>query len=264
MPKETTSFYDWCIEHKKSELLKEWNYKKNKDISPKDYARGSDKKVWWICEHGHEWQAGIGYRTAFGIPCPVCNKTHTLVSGVNDLATLNPALAREWDYYRNSGLRPTKIMPRSMKKVWWKCEEGHSYQAIVNNRSQGSGCPICAGRNEISKKINLKIQNPKIADEWNYQKNLKGPESISSSSNKIVWWKCSKCGHEWEEKVSSRLGKNRECPECSRISKKDLNKFEDAFLDAIFKDLLNQKLITTEELMQMKADMKKKPNKESE
>ena len=43
-----------------------------------------DKKVWWKCKKGHEWQASVGYRAKFARPCPICNGTHTLVTGVNE------------------------------------------------------------------------------------------------------------------------------------------------------------------------------------
>ena len=32
----------------------------------------------------------------------------------------------------------------SAKKVWWKCEKGHEWQATISNRSKGYGkCRIC-------------------------------------------------------------------------------------------------------------------------
>jgi hypothetical protein len=37
-----------------------------------DVTPNSDKKVWWKCKKGHEWQAIIGSRNR-GNGCPVCN-----------------------------------------------------------------------------------------------------------------------------------------------------------------------------------------------
>ena len=34
----------------------------------------------------------------------------------------------------------------SHKRVWWTCPNGHSWQAMVYTRSEGTGCPVCAGR----------------------------------------------------------------------------------------------------------------------
>ena len=67
--KKTKSLQDWCKENYREELLKEWNYEKNKDISPKDIPYNSHKIVWWICEKKHEWKATIINRTN-GQNCP--------------------------------------------------------------------------------------------------------------------------------------------------------------------------------------------------
>ena len=46
-------------------------------------------------------------------------------------------------------------------------------------------------------KKSLKEDNPELCKEWNYEKNgAYSPNRVSYSSNLIVWWKCSKCGHE--------------------------------------------------------------------
>lgn len=144
------SFYDWCIENNRENLLSEWEYNKNYPLTPHNCARGTSKKVWWKCKKGHEWQASVGYRAKFARPCPICNGTHTLVTGVNDLMTVNPKLANEWDYDLNGELTPSMILPRSMKKVWWICEKGHRYQSTVDNRTKGSGCPICSKERKTS------------------------------------------------------------------------------------------------------------------
>ena len=144
------SFYDWCMENGRESLLSEWEYNKNYPLTPYNCARGTSKKVWWKCEKGHEWQAGVGYRTQFARPCPICNGTHTLVAGVNDLMTVNPKLAQEWAYNLNGELTPSMVLPRSMKKVWWICEKGHQYQSTVDNRTMGSGCPVCSKERKTS------------------------------------------------------------------------------------------------------------------
>ena len=56
------------------DLCKEWNYEKNIDLTPQDITYGSGKKVWWICEHGHEWQVSPNMRTCNKTGCPICAK----------------------------------------------------------------------------------------------------------------------------------------------------------------------------------------------
>ena len=55
-------------------------------------------------------------------------------------------LLKEWDVSRNFPLTPDTVSYSSKKKVWWTCENGHSWQATVHVRSEGSGCPYCAGK----------------------------------------------------------------------------------------------------------------------
>jgi len=64
--------------------------------------------------------------------------------GYNDLQTVNPALSKEWNYDKNNGLAPSDVKPNSDRKVWWKCGNGHEWQAIIGNRNRGNGCPQCA------------------------------------------------------------------------------------------------------------------------
>jgi hypothetical protein len=56
-------------------LVKEFNYKKNYPLIPKDFTINSNKKVWWLCHKGHEWQAAVYDRTKRRkTNCPFCWK----------------------------------------------------------------------------------------------------------------------------------------------------------------------------------------------
>lgn len=138
-----------CLETTVSHILKKWNFKRNIDTTPRDVTAGSNKKVWWICENGHEWQATV-HSIVNGGMCPVCCGQRVQV-GYNDLATVNPRLAKEWHPTKNGDLLPTQITHGSTKtKIWWLCPKGHEYKATVANRSNGSGCPICNAEQKTS------------------------------------------------------------------------------------------------------------------
>ena len=52
-----------------------------------------------------------------------------------------------WHFYeKNKELKPEYFAANSGKKVWWKCKEGHEWQAIIADRNRGNGCPYCSGR----------------------------------------------------------------------------------------------------------------------
>ena len=199
-------------------LAKEWNYERNGKLKPENVTIGSEKKVWWKCNKGHEWQASIADRNR-GRGCPYCSNRRIL-KGYNDLATTNPELAKEWNYEKNGTLTPEQVTANSGIKVWWKCEKGHAWQSSVYNRNNGSGCPYCSGRRVLIGYNDLSTVNPKLASEWNYEKNgnLK-PENFMPNSNKKVWWKCDK-GHEWQAIIKNR-SKGNGCPYCSGRKKEN-------------------------------------------
>ena len=106
---------------------------------PATVTAHSGKKVDWKCGKGHVWSAAVNDRSG-GRGCPICAGRQVL-AGFNDLATVNPELSQQahgWD--------PVTVTTGSNKKVGWKCEKGHVWSAAVADRSQGSGCPICAVR----------------------------------------------------------------------------------------------------------------------
>lgn len=203
-----------------SPLLSEWNYEKNKDVRPEYLSVGSTKKVWWKCKEGHEWQATVGSRTG-GNGCPICSGKVTLV-GYNDLATTHPSLIKEWDFTKNVVL-PTEITFGSGKVVWWKCSEcSTEWKTRVVDRAKGRGCPVCAKRKKAQKIVARSIKDkgsladthPNLAAEWNYDKNDTTPEWVYAGSHNKAWWKCSKCGHEWEVAIRNRAKLGRGCPKC--------------------------------------------------
>ena len=54
-----------------AQLMAEWDWEKNTDFDPAALMLGSDKKVWWKCKKGHEWQTTVSHRSN-GRRCPKC------------------------------------------------------------------------------------------------------------------------------------------------------------------------------------------------
>ena len=74
--KGVNDFATWCCQNNREELLSEWDYDKNKDLKPEDCLPGSEKKVWWKCSKGHEWQTLVAVRV-LGSGCPRCSGVGT-------------------------------------------------------------------------------------------------------------------------------------------------------------------------------------------
>ena len=194
-------------------LMAEWNWEKNNELTfdPQVLTVGSERKAWWRCSSGHEWQASIANRDK-GNGCPYCSGKKVLV-GYNDLQTVNPILSAEWNDEKNGTLQPIDFSPNSGKKVWWKCQVGHTWLASIYSRNNGHGCPYCSGRLAVKGKNDLQTVHPTLAAEWNFEKNdVLRPEQFLPSSAKKVWWKCCK-GHEWQATINHRSN-GRGCPIC--------------------------------------------------
>lgn len=119
-----------------------------------------------------------------------------------------------WNYEKNGSLTPADVTAGSGKKVWWNCEKGHEWLMRVYDLNKGCRCPYCSNH-RVSSSNALAIRQPKLAYEWNYEKNGDlTPSTISYSSGKAVWWKCER-GHEWQERVGNRSHLGYGCPYCS-------------------------------------------------
>lgn len=198
------------------ELALQWDYEKNKELTPdKVYARSS-LKVWWICNKGsdHKWASVIKTR-ANGIGCPICSGRK--VSNSNSLSSRYPDIATMWHPSKNEKLSPLDVTPFANNKVWWKCKEGddHEWETTVANFVNGSTCPVCMGR-KITKTNNFEVLYPELMKEWDFESNSLLPNKISPGSKEKVWWVCSKnIEHKWFSTIKDRTSNESGCPICS-------------------------------------------------
>lgn len=215
-----------------AQLMSEWNFNKNAPLGfdPQEITYGSARKVWWICKEKHEWEASPNHRSR-GRGCPECAKAQRLitkrrniVSRRGSLASNNPNLALEWHPTKNAPLTPYDISANSPERVWWLCHNGHEWDAPINSRNSGVGCPVCSGHKIVVGVNDLATIRPDLAKQWHPTKNsfLK-PSEVTIGSDKKVWWLC-KQGHEWQSQVNNRAA-GCGCPICS--GKKVLAGFND-------------------------------------
>jgi len=196
-------------------LAAEFHPIKNEQLTPLDITGQSTTKVWWLCSQGHEWQATVNYRNRKSgmMGCAVCAGQKVLI-GFNDFATTHPVLASEWHPAKNGTLTPQGVRPGSEKKVWWLDSFGHEWEASLNARTAGSGCPFCSGHKSLTGFNDLATVNSKLASEWHPAKNgTLTPSTVSPGARQKVWWQCPE-GHEWEAGIYSRAT-GRGCPICT-------------------------------------------------
>jgi positive regulator of sigma E activity len=125
-------------------ISSQWHPNLNVNLKPQHVKPGSHRRVWWICRKGpdHIWQAVVKDRSLSGAGCPACAGKKASVT--NSLASLFPTIASEWDKRKNGKLRPSDVLSKSDKEVWWECKRGHSwYQRIASRTARQTSCPKC-------------------------------------------------------------------------------------------------------------------------
>jgi very-short-patch-repair endonuclease/translation initiation factor IF-1 len=141
------------------------------------------------------------------------------------LAALRPDIAKQWHPTRNGELTADMVTVWSNRKVWWKCENGHEWGAVVAHRArpESTGCPFCSGRRTLPGFNDLATLRPDIAAQWHPTKNGElTPDMVTVGSNRKVWWQCED-GHEWEAQVQSRAKvSGTSCPTCRKNKRSNI------------------------------------------
>ncbi len=132
------------------DVAAQWDYERNEGKRPEEFSRGMVKKVWWICDKGHSYQARVDHRCSMHSECSYCAGKKAW-PGFNDLKTLYPEYAAEWDHEKNTKCLDD-VVSRSDKDAYWICPIcNRSYKRKVNERVlKGLGCKYCFGEKHTS------------------------------------------------------------------------------------------------------------------
>ncbi len=197
-------------------FLKMWDCVANPTLDQSQLAVTSGLPVHWRCEHGHSFTKSPS-QMAKDQRCPECRS----------LAFAHPPLVSEWDFERNEGLLPDRVTQGSGRRVWWKCGQGHSWQATVAMRVSGTGCPVCFEQQRCldadaaaARRTNQSLSEyaPDWLAEWDAELNGEvDPTSVPIKSDDRYWWRC-ECGHSFEKSPRQR-SRGVGCPTCANVAR---------------------------------------------
>ncbi len=196
------------LAEERPELVRQWHT--SNTLLPSDVSCGSHKKVLWICEKGHTWEATVKNRALIGSGCPYCEH-RAVLKGYNDLLTVFPDIAQTWS--PKNLKRPTEVSSKSNADILWICENGHEWKARIADRTDGHGCPYCAGQRVWKGFNDLATTHPDLIPEWSERNTDLDPETITYKNRSNVWWHCSKCGNEYQAVIYAKAN-GRICPFC--------------------------------------------------
>ncbi len=192
-----------------------------------EFVAGSKAIKEWVCGFGHHFQASIGNRSGLNRSgCPICSG-HKVLSGFNDLATINPSIASQafgWD--------PASVTVGAAHKRDWKCAVGHIFSAAPKDRVDPSlGCPYCSNQKVLQGFNDLLTTHPSLsseADGWN-------PRTVVAGSGLKKNWKCAE-GHRYQASIVQRTtgGSNSTGTGCPICSSTGFNPGKQGFLYLLF------------------------------
>jgi thiol-disulfide isomerase/thioredoxin len=167
---------------------------KNGKCLSTEYKNGRCKLL-WECEFGHRWEAVASSIKNNGTWCPQCTGLKTY--SIEDMRSL--AIARKGECL-------SKKYKGNKKKLIWKCEQSHTWEATPSSISNHkSWCPICGG----SFKLTI-TQMQELAK-------LKGGKCLSTkytNARTKLLWECH-IGHKWlavPDKIKNLGRWCRQCP----------------------------------------------------
>ena len=131
-------------------------------------------------------------------------------------------LLRQWHPSKNEPLTQQTVTYGSKRRIWWRCDRGHEWQAAVYTRTGvGTGCPVCAGKRPCPGENDLASQRPDLAAQWHPAKNRgRTPAEVTLGSHYAAWWVCEH-GHEWRAAVKTRVS-GCGCPVCAGMDTQKL------------------------------------------
>jgi hypothetical protein len=69
-----------CLRTDRPDLVEEWDYKKDGELTPDNVSRRSEKCVWWKCKRGHSWKTSVFNRNnkyiEYRSNCPKCKMSY--------------------------------------------------------------------------------------------------------------------------------------------------------------------------------------------
>lgn len=182
--KNSKSFYDWCIENSREDLLLRWDYELNK-CSPNEVCYSSNKKYWFKCldnpKHKSELKnlSNITTGQQKSSECKQCKSIGQYIINIFGEEFL-------WKVWSDKNEKsPFEINCFYNKKVWWNCPDNkhEPYERSCSNSIKYEfRCPKCVEelRNSVIEektKIYLEELGYEVKTEYNCSIKIINPKT---------------------------------------------------------------------------------------
>lgn len=223
------SFYDWCVQHNRQDLLDRWDYDKNFK-QPSEVGITAKTAYYFKCDKNkhpsslYKITNITSYWDIAPVTCIYCNSFAQW--GIDNIC--EDFLEKYWDYIKNKDVDPWVLPKAARKKVWLKCQDVHyhnSYDIVAHSFYVGQRCPYCSKKRIHPKDSFAAFNIKRLGDDflkkyWDYEKNIIDPFAISSHSDSCkVWIKCQDIGYHgsYEVKPHDYSSNKSNCPYCHMV-----------------------------------------------
>lgn len=132
------------------------NYSTKNPLPARMYFINSNKKAWFdcgVCPHDFEATIANVTRIKKGTWCPYCCDNQILCSSENCNFCFNNSFASNhlvmyWDHEKNI-LTPRQCTKSCKIKIWFICNNKHSFEVLLNSVNRGDWCPLCKNKTAI-------------------------------------------------------------------------------------------------------------------
>ncbi|MFF3020156.1 zinc-ribbon domain-containing protein [Streptomyces sp. NPDC057939] len=194
---------------------------------------GVDAVLWataigvWMKQRKLPWKRPSSLRVATAL-ADAARTWNDFQSGKPRTSALDAAPHLKNEFVENltrPGIGLDWLTPHAPDRVRWKCAHcAWAWEAVVGSRAgQETGCPKCVSKRLAQERslaraeCSLAALHPELAAE--FVACVTHPDRTAAqlrpSSNFLVTWRCSACGHTWETSPGARL-RGRGCPPCAR------------------------------------------------
>lgn len=202
-------------------LAAQWHPTLNHGLTPDDVDASYAEDVWWLCERGHPFRAQLNSRARYDTGCSVCANKRVR-PGVNDLATLDPALAAEWHPTRNGDLTPDLVAPGYKGEVWWQPPCAHWFQRSPLQRKADRRCQVCVDKMVFPGQNDFATLHPDLIGDFAPGQDLDLTRIRATSRRRGVKW-VAPCGHVYTAAPAQRH-EDPTPPPCSTCQRTRLTK----------------------------------------
>lgn len=207
------TFYDWCIENNRHDLLDRFDIEMNY-CTAKDISYQSSKKYYFKCSRGlHDSEAFcISGITSSNHGLAACSKCKSVAQIIIDKFG-EDYLWQRWSSKNTSS--PWDIAGNARTNIWLQCDckDYHTYQQTPQTFIHGCVCPYCNGK-RVHPYDSLGALYPKSIELWS-DKNEQTPYDFTPHSNKKAWFKCLNGKHkDYYRSINDSVRYEFRCYEC--------------------------------------------------